>query len=272
VLDVRCQRCGCRFALSDDLAGQIPECSNCQIPYEVAPFGEQEWLAETDPNPMLSCLHGKVYNGPTEASDRKLRLFIANYCRRTWHLFQDERCRNAIEVVERYADGQVGDEELMQVYIEMSRFGQSNLVADSCRRAARMAGRITPRIVGIAAQNLVRAVLAESTGGESERGMWAWGEAEREAWEAGRRVQVDILREIFGNPFRPITLDPDWRTSTVTSLGEEIYLEKAFDLLGILGDALEDAGCNNREILDHCRSGGEHVRGCWAVDLVLDKE
>jgi hypothetical protein len=78
-----------------------------------------------------------------------------------------------------------------------------------------------------------------------------------------------LLREIFGNPFRPITLDPDWQTSTVTSLGAAIYLEEAFDLLPILGDALEDSGCNNREVLDHCRSGGEHVRGCWAVDLVL---
>src|SRR5262249_37522249 len=105
----------------------------------------------------------------------------------------------------------------------------------------------------------------EGTGGESDRG--AWGEAKRATWEAERRAQVDVLREIFGNPFRPITLGTAWRTPTVTSLGEEIYLENAFDLLPILADALEDAGCNNREVLDHCRSGGEHVRGCWAVDL-----
>src|SRR5262249_3478436 len=153
--------CPHRFPLPDDWSGRIPECPNCRIECEVAPFGEQEWLTETDPNPMLSCLHGK-------ASDRQLRLFITNYCRRTWHLFQDERCRKAIEVAELHADGRVGDEELMQVYIEVSRLGQGNLVADSCRRAVRPSGRITPRIVGIAAENLAR-VVAEGTGGESER-------------------------------------------------------------------------------------------------------
>jgi hypothetical protein len=210
---------------------------------------------------MLSCLHGK-------AGDRQLRLFIANYCRRTWHLFQDERCRKAIEAAELHADGQVGDEELGQVYLEMARFDPSNLLACSCRRAVRPSGRITPRIVDLAAGNLAR-VIAEGTGGESEQGTWS--EAKRAAWEAERQVQVDILREIFVNPFRPITLDPAWRTSAVTGLGEQIYIEKDFDLLSILADALDDAGCNNQEILDHCRSGGEHVRGCWTIDLILGK-
>src|SRR5262249_2085975 len=150
-LDARCKQCEHRFPLPDDWSGPMPECPNCRIRCEPAPFGEQEWLAETDPSPMLSCLHGK-------ASDRQLRLFITADWRRRWHLFQDERCRRAIEVVERFADGQVGDEELRQVYVETSRFGQSNLVADSCRRAARSSGRITSRIVGMAAENLARLV------------------------------------------------------------------------------------------------------------------
>jgi hypothetical protein len=217
---------------------------------------------------MLSCLHGK-------ASDRQLRLFITNYARRAWHLFQDERCRRAIEVAERSADGQVGEEELLRVYVETCQI-KSNVnclapeavVADSCRRALRTSGRITPRIVGIAAENLAR-LVAEGAGGKSEQG--AWGEAERAAWETERRVQVDLLREIFGNPFRPVALDPDWRTPTVTSLGAAIDSEKAFNLLPILADALEDVGCDDRDVLDHCRSGGEHVRGCWVVDLVLEK-
>src|SRR5205807_1283500 len=108
-----------------------------------------EWLVETDPNPMLSCLHGK-------SSDRQLRLFITNYCRRTWHLFQDERCRKAIEVAERAADGQVGDKELVQVYSEMwqiqskiramapdGEVATAAFVVDSCRHAVRPSGRIT---------------------------------------------------------------------------------------------------------------------------------
>jgi hypothetical protein len=80
------------------------------------------------------------------------------------------------------------------------------------------------------------------------------------------------LRDIFGNPFRPVTLNPSWRTPTVKQLAEAIYKERAFERMPILADALEDAGCDNADILSHCRGGGEHVRGCWVVDLVLGRE
>ena len=80
-----------------------------------------------------------------------------------------------------------------------------------------------------------------------------------------------VLRDIFGNPFRPVTIDPAWLTATVVSLATAIYDERAFDWMPILGDAMEDAGCSSREILDHCRQPGEHARGCWVVDLVLEK-
>jgi hypothetical protein len=84
-------------------------------------------------------------------------------------------------------------------------------------------------------------------------------------------VQSDLIREIFGNPFRPITLDPSWLTSTVIALANGIYEEKAFDRMPILADALMDAGCDNEDILNHCRQPGEHCRGCLAVDLLLTK-
>jgi len=77
---------------------------------------------------------------------------------------------------------------------------------------------------------------------------------------------------IFGNPFRPVTLNPAWRTATVIALAEAIYADRAFDRLPILADALEEAGCTSAEVLNHCRQPGEHVRGCWAVDLVLGKQ
>jgi len=96
---------------------------------------------------------------------------------------------------------------------------------------------------------------------------------EREATEqAEQAAQADLLRCVFGNSFRPITLDPSWLSSTVTQLAESIYQERAFDRLPILADALTDAGCNQEDILNHCRSGGEHCRGCWVVDAVLGKE
>jgi hypothetical protein len=74
-----------------------------------------------------------------------------------------------------------------------------------------------------------------------------------------------------GNPFHPIALDPMWLMPSVKHLAEAIYEDRAFDRLPILADALEDAGCTNADILNHCRQPGEHVRGCWVVDLLLDK-
>jgi hypothetical protein len=81
-----------------------------------------------------------------------------------------------------------------------------------------------------------------------------------------------LLRDIVGNPFRPVVLDSHWRTANVIGLAQSIYAERAFDLMPILADALEDAGCDNTDILIHCRQAGKHMRGCWVVDLALGKE
>jgi hypothetical protein len=81
--------------------------------------------------------------------------------------------------------------------------------------------------------------------------------------------QIHLLRDIFGNPFRPVSLNPAWRTETVVSMGMAIYNNRTFSHLPIWADALEDAGCENREILQHCRHPGPHVRGCWPLDLLL---
>jgi hypothetical protein len=90
-----------------------------------------------------------------------------------------------------------------------------------------------------------------------------------------RRAIANILRDLFGNPFRPApSLAPavlTWDGGTIPKLAAAVYDERAFDRLPVLADALEDAGCTDADILGHCRGGGEHVRGCWAVDLVLGK-
>ncbi len=108
------------------------------------------------------------------------------------------------------------------------------------------------------------------------RRMEQWDEAERavDAQFNAREavVQATLLRDIFGNPFRPVTLDPAWLTSDVLALARGIYEERAFDRMPILADALQDAGCTNEEVLKHCRNTSlTHVRGCWVVDLVLGK-
>jgi hypothetical protein len=87
-----------------------------------------------------------------------------------------------------------------------------------------------------------------------------------------RREQADLIRCIFGDPFRPVAVDPAWLTSDVLTLARGIYDEKAFDRLPILADALQDAGCEDEALLSHCRGPGPHVRGCWVADLVLGKE
>ena len=89
------------------------------------------------------------------------------------------------------------------------------------------------------------------------------------------RAMAAVVRDIFGNLFAPVVCDSawlGWRTATVTSLAQAIYDERAFDRMPILADALEDAGCTSTDVLGHCRGGGEHVRGCWVVDLVLGKQ
>jgi len=97
--------------------------------------------------------------------------------------------------------------------------------------------------------------------------------------EAVQRVQPEhypclaiFLRDIFGNPFRPVAFDPRWRTADVVALTRGIYDDRAFERLPLLADALMDAGCADEALLAHCRSGGLHVRGRWVVDLALGKE
>jgi hypothetical protein len=84
--------------------------------------------------------------------------------------------------------------------------------------------------------------------------------------------QADLLRCIFGNPFRPVILSPSCLTPAVKTLAEQIYNDRAFDRMPVLGDALEVAGCTVKEVLEHCRNGGEHVRGCWVIDKITGRE
>ncbi len=95
------------------------------------------------------------------------------------------------------------------------------------------------------------------------------------AVEAERTAQAILLRDIFGNPFRPMPeVDPAWLAwdgGVVPAMALGIYDELAFDHMPVLGDALEEAGCTDAEILGHCRGQGPHARGCWLIDLLLGK-
>ncbi|HJZ56599.1 MAG TPA: hypothetical protein VKE74_16655 [Gemmataceae bacterium] len=151
--------------------------------------------------------------------------------------------------------------------------GNVGRTALSCESAARLGAFLAVRaraarrgFIGQVWRGLVRPAL------RVVEGDWPWGRPRSEEYEREYAQQQALLRDIFGNPFRPVTLDPRWLTSDVVALAQDIYLDRAFDRLPILADALQDVGCENGGILSHCRDPQlTHVRGCWVVDLVLGK-
>jgi hypothetical protein len=105
---------------------------------------------------------------------------------------------------------------------------------------------------------------------------FAGTEEQRRRNEADRaalmRVQLGLLRDVAGNPFRRPSFDPAWRTPAVVRLAQEVYMDRVFDQMPLLADALQDVGCDDEQILSHCCGPGPHIRGCWVVDLALAKE
>jgi hypothetical protein len=206
-------------------------------------FDATQWLAEQKKN------------------HRKLRLWACACCRRLDDLLADSRSQNAVAVAERLADRLAGKEEVREA-----------------REAAKRVPRIREKLRGTPAEwgasapvfllhpsaeefsrtATVRAAIAMEEGGVTTR-------------DAEQRVQFELLRDVFGNPFRPVDFDPRWRTPTAVALAQQVYDSGDYSTMPILADALEDAGCENEDILNHCRSKGPHVKGCWVVDLVLGK-
>jgi hypothetical protein len=260
---------------------------------------EAEWLTCSDPERMLRCLLGKVgfktsvlrqlrrpgyESRPRQADERRLRLYACACCRRIEALMADDRSRYAVEVVERQADGGASISENLMARLEAlraaealaARVGQSVLPlavqppvaqADVEIMAARAAVEVTrdPEAAVAMVARAVFLVVAERR--DSEWPRWAIAAAGPAAREA-------LIRDIFGNPFREVSVDPSWlrwNGDTVPRIARGIYDERAFDRLPILHDALLDAGCDNAEILAHCRSAQGHVRGCWVIDALLGK-
>jgi hypothetical protein len=174
-------------------------------------------------------------------STRKKRLFAVACCRIIWQRLSDGRSRQAVDVAERYADGKASAYELQAAREAADSADKS--VAD--RTAAWVAFSATDPSAFDAARYVANVSPSPDSG--------------------------NLIRDLIGNPFLPATVDPSWLTSTVVALAQSVYDERAFDRLPILADALEDAGCSDAAILNHCREPGEHVRGCWVVDLLLGK-
>ena len=224
---------------------------------------EAEWLACDDPQRMLKFLRGK-------ASDRKLRLFACACCRLIWHLLADERSRRAVEVAEQFAEGLANAEEreAAEVGADQARKDASEYsISEYLTQAARAACCVVyPTENGQEAIEHAGAILAACSLSARH------GASDLGGQVALRGMASYLLRDVFGNPFRPIGTDPGWLTSRVVEQARAIYEDRAFDKVPELADVLKAAGCHNTDILAHCRGPGPHVRGCWVVDLLLGKE
>lgn len=211
------------------------------------------WLECADPRPMLKLLQLRV-------SDRKIRLFACACCRRVWD-FISPPARRAVEVAEGFADGTVKEKHLEQVLFTAAT-GRKENVADIA--ACWTANKQIVVVEGVAFE--VAKVVADRVARSRNAKRW------KAARDDELRVQANLLRCVVGDPTQPVTFDPAWRTDTATTLARQMYDSRDFSAMPILADALQDAGCDNEEVLNHCRGEGVHVRGCWMVDLVLGKE
>jgi hypothetical protein len=234
---------------------------------------EDQWLNCSDPQTMLEVLLLKGH-----VNERKLRLFAVACCRRIWPLLTDERARNAVEVAEQFADGLADAAELAAAREAASELWLRPVAvpwtaAEAAVRAVRWSTDETlagPQSPGLG--DCASVAAAKAASGMTRPGRGA-DKIYYQVLHNEQRTQAGLLRELFGPvPFRPVPFDPSWRTASVRSLARGIYEEGAFERLRVLADALEEAGCTDADILGHCRAAGEHIRGCWVLDLVLSND
>jgi hypothetical protein len=209
---------------------------------------EVQWLAAKDPCKLLTEVRHT-------AGERKVRLFFCACARLAWDRL-NEVCRAAVEAAERFSDGGITRAKL--------------------RRAEDAAWKLVPRGEEKGANTCAIKVAWQAAYNPPDADPATFLRRVRTA--LGRRnsraTVVALLRDVFGNPFRPAAVDPTWlawRGGTVTDLARGIYEERTFERLPILGDALEEAGCADSLLLEHCRGPGPHARGCHVLDLLLER-
>ncbi len=221
---------------------------------------EDMWLSCSE----LSPLNAFVRHG---LSERKERLFECACCRRVLPQMSDERSCRAILVAEQYADGLATEDE---------REAAANAAAKACTKELKLRFPGHEDLLGMpptlsnAAYNAVidmgwwGAAPAFNSPSSIIRELVA-SPAQEEA------AQCDLWRDVVGNPFRPITVRPNWVTQDVVSFASKIYQERAASRMVELANLLQEAGCDSDEVLSHCRGVGPHVRGCWVIDMLLGK-
>jgi hypothetical protein len=249
---------------------------------EGAPVTEAEWLASEDPRAMLEFLQGKV-------SDRKLRLFAIACCRRIERLIDDPRSRAALEFADLHAETGVARRKGRPALERAAQEAHWDVYTPTYK-APPSESKARAEVVANARFAPVRTLQSDAMHAALCASIYSWHAV---AWEAQlasgcgvyhelldeykqpeQAEQARLLRDLPGDTFHPAMVNPEWLTwngQAPLKIARGIYDEKAFDRLPILADALEDAGCADPDLLGHLRSPGPHVRGCWALDLILGK-
>lgn len=237
------------------------------------PATEADWLACTDPDAMLDYLRLRV-------SERKLRLFVVACCRRVAHLVTEPRCKQAIEIGERFADDRVGSEELEEVHAaaQLSKplFADANWAAvwaaapramQAATEAPFLAAQAVAKVAAESARSSAWAAVRVGAPESARATAWASFEAITEsAQTAERHEQATLLRELIGNPFAGSLIPGPWGASVI-ALAHALYAGE--DCAFALHDALlEDS---QPDLAKHF-SGGRHPKGCWVLDLILDRK
>ena len=238
---------------------------------------QTEWLGCNDSVPMVNFLEGKM-------SERKLRLFTCACCRRVEHLLRYPRSKRALQIAEQFAEGAVSAEERQRAsrsaksalyafrvpHNGMSR--AADAVCSALQQSALHAARDTPgTVAGAVADNAVWKNFPPRCQDARDQ---AFSAAWHKAAAAEMSELIVLLRDIVGDPWGAVSIKPSWlhwKDGCVGKIAQTIYEEQAFERLPILADALEEAGCDDADILTHCRSAGRHVLGCWVLDLLLGK-
>jgi hypothetical protein len=232
----------------------------------------EEWLAATELEPLFNWFRGII-----RQNSRKLRLFAVACCRLIWDELHDKRSRRAVKVAERYADGLATAEELRAAWDAAGQAHEESFaIRDKLGSYLDWAAQMLCKDDAFFAATRVSDMASTPRCGVLRRGPAAWilgrwALAPAKPTGAEYDLQVAVLRDIVGNPFRPVAFDPSWRTAAAVAVARSMYESRTFGEMPYLADALEDAGCDSPDVLGHCRTPGRHVRGCWVVDLVLDK-
>ena len=227
---------------------------------------EAEWLMATFGLLLMQEADGKVRDENGSWTWRSVAARVA--CLKRLGLEMPERVRRWLATAEAYLD----EEDHLPYAVDVLFDGQDEIeIYTAFHEAyARASPELRQRLA--AAQDIFRGsnyYAAEDYLLEWDLNSPTYTGA---VYEAESAVHCDIIRDIFGNPFRPIVFSPEWRTETALALTRQMHDSRNFAAMPILADALQDAGCDRDDILNHCRGLGPHVRGCWVVELILSKD